>query len=486
MPDAGDVGAGIARRAFLGAVGLAAGLALGGGIRLLGRRPVEDWDFATALAALWESLSPVQRKAVGRPWDHPSRQLVGHVACLGAPRVASVLTASQQVLVHRLYETLTAAEQRRRFGRLVGLEGGGLDPCEIAIYGDPRGPRCQLALSGGHLLLRGGGGAASRSAFGGPLAYGHQIGNGVPRLPGNAFAYHGDAANALVAGLDAPRRRQALVAGEPPFETAVQLQGAGGVFAGLPLRELDDPGKEAAQRLLGSVLSCYAESERAEALGCLRRNGGLESLHLAVYTSRGFYPDGAAVGELDASEQARRGDPYWHVWRLEGPGTVLHFRGWPHVHAALHLAEDGGAGQHVGEVLAENGELLEGERLRTLLLEALREATAAELAFLPGELPARFPPGPVSTGLVWSLDPYADEVAVARLRGRDAAAPLREQLAARGVRLEPGRVYRIATPRFASGAEDLLGPAREVERSGLGLRHAYEAYFRRHGLTRLS
>ena len=39
--------------------------------------------------------------------------------------------------------------------------------------------------------------------------------------------------------------------------------------------------------------------------------------------------------------------------RLEGPGIVLHILGWPHVQAAIHLADEGGAGPHMGEALAE-------------------------------------------------------------------------------------------------------------------------------------
>jgi hypothetical protein len=406
------------------------------------------------------------------------------VACLGAPRVSSALTAWQQTLVHRLYETMTSATRRKRFGPLIGLEGGGLDPCEVVIYGDPRSDRCQVALSGGHLLLRGGGITPEGSAFGGPLGYGHQLGNGVPRLPGNTFAYHGDAANGVIASLDARQRSRALVGTPPPFETAVQLQGRGGEFTGLPLATLADDGKSAIDGLIDVVLSCYDEADREAARGCLRRNGGVDALTLSVYTSGGFYDDGEAWVDLAEDRRARRGEPYWHVWRLEGPGTVIHFRGWPHVHAALHLADDAGAGQYVGEVLTEATELWQGDRLHALLLDALRSEADATIAFLPGEPHARFPAGPVTTGLAWSLDPYADELAVASVRGAAAAAPLRKQAEAQGIQLEPERVYRVATTRFWAGQEEDLGAAEDVELPGRGLRLVYEGYLRRHGLGR--
>ncbi|MEN8184769.1 MAG: hypothetical protein ABFS46_19790 [Myxococcota bacterium] len=476
---------GIGRRTLLKGAGVAAGLALSGGLAgllRLGSRPPSGEGFRAQLGILFDSLSPLQREAVVRPWDHPSRQMVGHVACLGSGRVSNVLSAAQQAHVHRLYEAMTSEDSRSRFGRLVGLEGGGLDPCEIVIYGDPHSERHQVALSGGHLLIRGGGITPEGSAFGGPLGYGHQLGNGVPRLPGNAFAYHGDAANALLANLDPHTRRRARVPDPPPFETAVQLQGPGGEFAGLPVRSLDEGQRGTLQGLIDVVLSCYDESDRSDALGCLRGNGGIDSLWLAVYEHGGIYDDGAVFSDLAPEERMRRGEPYWHVWRIEGPGTALHFRGWPHVHASIHVASDGGAGQYVGEVLAESDRLLQGEALRRLLLAALRGESGAAVAFFPGEPHARFPAGPVTTGLVWSLDPYADEMAIATIQGRDAAGPLREQAALQGVTLEPDQSYRVATSGYASGQEELIGPVQDVERSGRGLRYVYEAHLRSHSL----
>lgn len=231
------------------------------------------------------------------PWAHASRGIVSHVACMAeAPRVADLLTAEQQVLVHRLYETMTSPEQRQRFGQLVGLEAGGLDPCAIVLYGDPfdRGGRdFQVSLSGGHLLIRGGGMTEAGSAFGGPLGYGHQLGDGVPRLPGSAFAYHGDALNGLVSALPGDARERALVAGAPLHETTVQLQGVEGAFSGLSVGTLGEGGREAVASLVDTIFSCYAEADREAAWGCLRRNGGIEALHLTVWSDAGLYDDGA-------------------------------------------------------------------------------------------------------------------------------------------------------------------------------------------------
>ena len=474
------------RRRFLQATGIAAGVIAGGGLAALGRAPHAEWDFRRTARALFDDLSPAQRKAICFDWDHPARQLLNHVACIDVPRSAEVLTPGQRRLVRRLYETMTSDEHRRRFGRLVGLEGGGLDPCEFVLFGDPRAERCQAVLSGGHLLIRGGGITDTGSAFGGPLAYGHQISNGVPGLPGNAFAYHGDALNALLANLSAEERNRSLVAGDHPQETIVQLLGKGAHFPGLAVRGLDDARKQEVKSLVDTVLSCHGESDQADAWGCIERNGGVDALHLAVFSDRGYYDDGAAWSELRGEERARRGDPYWHVWRVEGPGTVLYFRGWPHVHASIHVADDGGAGQNVGEVLAETKHLVEGDALRGLVLDAFREASGEPLGYTGSSLEARFCPGSITTGLVWSLDPYADELVIAEIRGRAQSEALRTFLQEQGTEIDDDRTYRIATSGFLARVDFGVGEAERIEKTGLRLRQVFESYFRKHGLSRLA
>ena len=235
------------------------------------------------------------------------------------------------------------------------------------------------------------------------------------------------------------------------------------------------------------MLSCYDEADQAAAWRCIERSGGVDALHLQNFASRGFYDDGTAWADLADADRAARGEPYWHVWRIEGPGSVLYFRGWPHVHASIHVADDAGANQHVGEVLAETRVTIEGEGLRSLLQDALRQASGEAIAFYPWDvLPAKLYPGPVTTGLVWSLDPYDDEWAVAEVRGETALPDLRGQIEAQTGSFDPTRTYRVAgfaypvSNAYWMGAEPV-----SVERSGVKMRGVLEAYFREHGLRRL-
>ncbi len=481
MSDATSPPSDPSRRRFLQGAGFAAGLVATQGLGWLSRTDPSGWDFERTARVLWQSLSPAQRAAVALPWDHPSRQVTVHVACLDVPRLGDVLTAEQRGLVHHLYETATSDEKRRRFGKLIGLEAGGLDPCAFLFYGSPEGGPFQVSISGGHLLMRAGGMIEGGSAFGGPLGYGHQTGNGTPRLPGNAFSYHGDAANGLVGRLPSEARARALVAGEPPHECAVQVQAAGGRFRGLPVASLDDAGKAEVASLVDVVLSCYGADDREAAWGCIRRNGGVEALHLAVWSERGFYDDGAAWSELDPAARAAHGEPYWHVWRIEGPGTVLHFRGWPHVHAAIHVAEDGGARQHVGEVIAETDRLIEDDALRPLMNAALREATDAPYGFAP-EVMGRLVPGPITTGTAWSLDGFTDRLAIATVPGATVPPMLRTALEQQGATVTPDQTYRVATQWIFTGERRYFGEPEDVQTFDRPVREVYEAYFR--GLTK--
>ncbi len=471
---------GMDRRSFLALGGLAAGALATRGLDRLVTPEAVTGDFRSAARALVASLTPLQRSHLLLPWDHPSRGLLTHVACMdSAPRVASALTAGQRRLVNRLYDTMTSEERRRQFGRLVALEGGGLDPCAFLMYGDPDTADFQVAISGGHLLIRGGGMTRGGSAFGGPIAYGHQIGNGAPRLPGNAFAYHGDALNEFLAGLSPEAREAATVAGRPPSETAVQLQGPGGTFRGLAANTLGEAERAQLAALVDTVLSCYDEADREAAWGTLRRNGGVESLHVAAWRKGGIYDDGASLDSLDAEDASRRGAPYWHIWRVEGPGTLLHFRGWPHVHAAIHLADDGGANQHVGTALGRTPKLLEDAELRPLVEEALRQATGLRLAYHSDAIQARFVPGPITTSLVWNLDPFDSDVGVLEIRGDRMKAPMRAAVERQGEPVEAERIYRIAMPSTFTGDPEHFGEPENVESTGLRTRGVYEAYFRK-------
>jgi hypothetical protein len=120
--------------------------------------------------------------------------------------------------------------------------------------------------------------------------------------------------------------------------------------------------------------------------------------------------------------------------------------------------------------------------MRALLEGALRRATGEPLAFHPAEIPGRFCPGEVTTGLAWTLDPYRNRIVVATIEGRAMSAGLRDRLAAAGAAIDPERRYRVSTLDYAAGRADWFGTPASVERGDVWLRDALVEHLRAGGL----
>ena len=62
--------------------------------------------------------------------------------------------------------------------------------------------------------------------------------------------------------------------------------------------------------------------DRDEALACLKKQGRLNACKLSFHADEGTGDDGV-----------------WDNWRVEGPAFVWYFRGSPHVHVWVHVAD---------------------------------------------------------------------------------------------------------------------------------------------------
>lgn len=74
--------------------------------------------------------------------------------------------------------------------------------------------------------------------------------------------------------------------------------------------------------VLAKLIEPYRQTDRDEALSCLNAQGGLDKCSLA------FYREGD-IGD----------DQVWDCWRLEGPSFVWYYRGAPHVHVWVNVAD---------------------------------------------------------------------------------------------------------------------------------------------------
>src|SRR5262249_32030730 len=140
--------------------------------------------------------------------------------------------------------------------------------------------------------------------------------------PGNVFWYQAEMANKVFQLLDEKQKEKALVA-KMPSESSVGFQGEKGKFPGIAVKEFSDDQKKAMQKVLQALVEHYRKQAQEEALECLKKQGGLDKCSLAFYQQGDIGDDGE-----------------WDNWRLEGPSFVWYFRGFPHVHVWVNVADD--------------------------------------------------------------------------------------------------------------------------------------------------
>ena len=88
-----------------------------------------------------------------------------------------------------------------------------------------------------------------------------------------------------------------------------------------PERELSPDQKAETRKVIADVLAPYRQRDVDESLKMIDQ-AGFDNLHMAFYQKDDIGKDGV-----------------WDIWRIEGPTTVMYFRGAPHVHAWIHVAD---------------------------------------------------------------------------------------------------------------------------------------------------
>jgi hypothetical protein len=280
---------------------------------------------------LYESMSDAQKKVICFDWDHmdPKKGLlrtrVENNWNITEPNVTGdFYTSDQQAMVKHIFESLIQPEWHKRIYKQLEDDAGGYgEQQSIAMFGKP-GEKFEFVMTGRHMTIRCDGNSADHLAFGGPIFYGHAADgfNEKPGHPGNVFWPQAVEANKVYQMLDGKQRKLAMV-DKLPREQAVAFQGADGKFPGIPVTELSVDQKSLVQQVLAKLVEPYRQSDRDEAMNCLKAQGGIDKCSLA------FYRDGD-IGN----------DETWDCWRLEGPSFVWYFRGSPHVHVWVNVADD--------------------------------------------------------------------------------------------------------------------------------------------------
>ncbi len=286
----------------------------------------------TLVTRLYESLDAKQRKEVCFDWDHVApnqgllRTRLENNWKITRPSIkSSFFTADQQVLIRDIFKGMTNPAWLERWDQQLKDDVGGFGNNQsIAIFGEPGTDTFEFVLASRHMTQRCDGNSAKHVAFGGPILYAHE-GEAVfeePGHPGNVFWHQALEANKLLEMFSGRQREQALVVKGMPSEELVGFRGMKGTFDGLPVAEFSSDQKEHLQGVLELLLEPFRKSDQNEVTRCLKVQGGLDKCHLAFYKEGDLGDDGI-----------------FDNWRLEGPSFVWYFRGTPHVHVWINVAD---------------------------------------------------------------------------------------------------------------------------------------------------
>lgn len=318
------------RRQFLKTIGTGAALVSTGLVpNIASGLEAKQKEPETLVAELYKSLNEQQRKDICFGWDHKDSKLgllrtrtANNWQITDHSVTGKFYTSDQQEMLRAIFHGLIAPEWHDKYEQQLEDDCGGWGDQSIAIFGKPGDGKFELALTGRHMTLRCDGNSADHVAFGGPIFYGHAPEEDESlEHEGNVFWEQALEANKVFEMLDGKQRAMAKVA-KTPREQSVAFRGKQ-ELPGIPVTEMSSDQKEQVQKTLQSLLSMFRMSDQAEAKACVKKQGGLDACHLSFYTDHDIGDDGV-----------------WDNWRLEGPSFVWHFRGAPHVHVWVNLADN--------------------------------------------------------------------------------------------------------------------------------------------------
>lgn len=277
---------------------------------------------------LFSGLSDAQKARVVYPWNHgnannatPTRQRMYNGAIFAMHNIGAVYTPAQKELNERILRAICSDEEGyRRISRNGTWDASqSFDRTGAYIFGDPtNNQQFAWVFSGHHLTVRCDGNSETNAAFGGPMYYGHTPDGFSQR---NVFNYQTRSVISVWDALSENQKRQATIQMYPQpseLEGSIRFRREG--YVGMPIADLTADQRTLVQTVMRDVLSPYRREDADEVMDLVRRNGGMERIHL------GFF------------KTANTPAGQWDFWRLEGPGFVWNYRVLPHVHTYVNIA----------------------------------------------------------------------------------------------------------------------------------------------------
>jgi len=325
--------ASVSRRDFIRSIGAGA---LAASVPIIGKSavaagpakvgPTPSALAETAVARFYQTLKPEQRKLLCFPFDHPLRKRVGNNWAIVKPTIDD-MSSEQQALCREIMKNLCSEEGYERFMKQMDDDAGGFEHYHVAVFGEPGTDKpFEWVLSGRHDTLRADGNSVEGTAFGGPIFYGHAAdghNDEDAKHTHNVWWYQGEQANKIFRTLDEKQKAQALVDKQEPDEPqTIKLKGDHLPGTGLAVDGLDGQQKQMVRELLEKMLHPFRACDAEEVRECLDANGGVDKMRITYFKEGDIGNDGV-----------------WDVWKLEGPAFSWYFRGSPHVHTWLNVAQ---------------------------------------------------------------------------------------------------------------------------------------------------
>ena len=320
----------LARRDFIRVLGTTAAVVAVGLTPLQKARAarVEKQAQAEALVfELFKSMDADQKKKVCRAWDHGATgakiasRLLTHNGADGKSKIGEEYNKKQVELLDKIFRSIANGEAGfKQLSRNGSFDASNdFENIGAIIYGEAvEGKKFSLVFCGHHITVRCDGNSEEKTAFGGPLYYGHTP-NGYAIT--NVFSKQTKSATELYGALDAAQRKVAVVAGKWKDEHAgVPVPKKDAKVPGLAFADMSKDQKELTQKVMLDLVAPYRKEDGEEVMEIIKENGGMEKLSMA------FYQEGKTSDK----------EP-WSHWRLEGPGFVWSYRALPHVHTFVNI-----------------------------------------------------------------------------------------------------------------------------------------------------
>ena len=290
---------------------------------------VEKQAAAEQLAfELFATMDADQKKKLVLPWEYKAgaQPLPARLMTANAPVGKSVIgleyNKKQVELLDKIFRSIANGEEGyKRLSRNKTFDNSGdFESIGALIYGEPaEGKKFSLVFCGHHITVRCDGNSEEKTAFGGPLYYGHSP-SGYAK--NNVFYYQTESVTALYDSLTADQKKNAVKSGKwADGVQTVKLPTKNAKAPGIGIGDMTKDQRKLIETAMMNLIAPYRKEDGDEVMEIIKANGGMEKIAIAFYEE----------GTVSAKEP-------WTYWRLEGPGFVWSYRALPHIHTFVNIS----------------------------------------------------------------------------------------------------------------------------------------------------